>query len=71
MKNIFEIKCLSHQEQEKIREDIRKKIKEKIKKGVYSERELQEIEHMKLRPLPDIQDVQSVFEDFLFRKKGF
>jgi hypothetical protein len=71
MKNFLEIKCLSQEEQNKIQEDIRERIADKIKEGVFSEREIKEIENMKLRPLPDIQDVQSVFEDFLFRKKGF
>ena len=42
-----------------------------MKEGVYSEREILEIVHMKLRPLPDIQDVQRVYEDHLFRKREF
>jgi hypothetical protein len=71
MKNFLEIKCLSQEEQNKIQEDIRERIADKIKEGVFSEREIKEIENMRLHPLPDIQDVQSVFEDFLFRKKGF
>ena len=71
MKNFLEIKCLSREEQSKIQEEIRAAIADKTKEGVFSEREIKEIENMRLHPLPDIQDVQSVFEDFLFRKKGF
>lgn len=58
----LEIKCLPKEKQEKIFEEIEKRIQQKIKEGVYTEREVREIEHMKLRPLPDILDVQSVFE---------
>jgi len=62
MADFLEIKCLSKKEQEKIVEDIKKKIEQKIKEGIFTEREVREIEHMKLRPLPDILDVQSVYE---------
>ena len=62
MADFLEIKCMSKEEQEKILEDIKKKIEQKIKEGIFSEREVREIEHMKLRPLPDILDVQSVYE---------
>lgn len=62
MVDFLEIKCLTKKEQEKILEDIKKKIERKIKEGMLTEREVREIEHMKLRPLPDILDVQSVYE---------
>ena len=62
MADFLEIKCLSKKDQEKIVEDIKKKIEQKIKEGIFTEREVREIEHMKLRPLPDILDVQSVYE---------
>jgi hypothetical protein len=62
MADFLEIKCLSKKEQEKIVEDIKKKIEQKIKEGIFTEGEVREIEHMKLRPLPDILDVQSVYE---------
>lgn len=61
MVDFLEIKCLAKEEQEKILEDIKKKIERKIKEGMLTEREVREIEHMKLRPLPDILDVQSVY----------
>ena len=69
MIEFFEIKCLDKKEQKKILEEIEKRIAEKMKSGLLTEREIREIEEMRLRPLSDIQDVQSVYEDFLFKKK--
>lgn len=62
MVDFLEIKRLTKGEQEKILEDIKQKIQRKIKDGMLTEREVREIEHMKLRPLTDILDVQSVYE---------
>jgi len=62
MADFLEIKCLTKEEQKKIVEDIENKIRTKKKEGIFTEREVREIEHMKLRPLPDILDVQSVYE---------
>lgn len=62
MTDFLEIKCLAKDEQAKILEKIERKIKQKIKDGIFTEREIREIEHMKLHPLPDILDVQSVYE---------
>ena len=62
MADFLEIKCLTKQESGKILEDIEKKIEAKIKEGILTDREVREIEHMKLHPLPDILDVQSVYE---------
>jgi len=70
MARFFEIACLTQEEQEKISQEIERRIEEKKKLGLLSEREILEIEAMKLRPLPDIQDVQSVYEDHLFRPKN-
>lgn len=69
MTEFFEVKCLSEKDVKKLREEVEKRVQMKIKEGVYSEREIREIEEMRLHPLPDIQDVQSVYEDHLFRKK--
>jgi len=69
MARFFEIACLTQEEQEEISQEIERRIEEKKKLGLLSEREILEIEAMKLRPLPDIQDVQSVYEDHLFRPK--
>jgi hypothetical protein len=62
MAEFLEIKCLGKKEQNQILEEIEKKIEQKIKDGIFTEREVREIEHMKLRPLPDILDVQNIFE---------
>jgi 2-oxo-4-hydroxy-4-carboxy--5-ureidoimidazoline (OHCU) decarboxylase len=69
MSNFLEIKCLEKEEQEKILKEIDKRISEKKKEGLLTEREIQEIEEMRLHPLPDILDVQSVYKDILFKKK--
>ena len=49
---------------------IEKRIVEKKKEGIFTEKEIREIVEMKLSPLPDILDVQSVYESFLYDKKG-
>lgn len=69
MNRFFEIPCLTLEEQEEINREIERRIEEKKKLGLLNEREILEIEAMQLRPLPDIQDVQSVYEDHLFRSK--
>lgn len=67
----FEIKCLSLEEQEALAEEIKKRIKAKKEQGLLTEREVEEIHHMKLEPLPDIQDVQSVYEDFMYKDEKY
>lgn len=69
MNDFFEIKCLDKKEKREILKEIERTIAEKKKSGLLTEREIREIEEMRLRPLPDIQDVQSVYENFLFKKK--
>ena len=66
MSQFFEARSLTPEEQKQLAEEIEKRISEKINDGTVTEREIREIEEMKLRPLPDIQDVQSVYEDHLF-----
>ena len=68
MQKFLEIKSMGKSDQNKILEEIEKTIKQKKKEGVVTEKEIREIEEMTLRFFPDIQDVQSVYEDFLFRK---
>lgn len=68
MAGFLDIKCLSKKEQAALEETIERRIAEKLKAGVFTEREVREIELMRLRPIPDILDVQSVYEDFLFRR---
>lgn len=69
MKDFLEIKCLQSKEQKKILEEIKSALIQKQKDGILSDKEIKEIEAMKLRPQLDIQDVQSVFEDHLFKPK--
>lgn len=67
MAEFLQIKSLTEKEEKKIREEIEQRIEQKKKEGAYSEREIRAIEEMILHPLPDIQDVQSVYEDHLFK----
>lgn len=69
MQKFFEIKCMKKEDQEKILGEIEKRIKLKMNDGIFTEREIREIEQMKLHPLPDIQDVQSVYEELEFEGK--
>ncbi len=69
MKNFLEIKSLDEREQERLYNKIEKILAEKKKKRVFSEQEIKEIENMKLNPLLDIQDVQSVYENLMFKNK--
>lgn len=70
MQDFLEIKSMERKDQEKIFKEIEKAVELKKKEGVVTEKEIREIEEMTLRLFPDIQDVQSVYEDFLFQKKG-
>jgi flagellar basal body-associated protein FliL len=62
----FEAASLTPEEKEKLAQEIEGRISAKLKDGTLTEREVREIEEMRLRPLPDIQDVQSVYENHLF-----
>lgn len=66
MKEFLEIACLPPAEVRKIEADIEKTIADKLKDGLFNEREIREIEDMPLRPIPDILDVQSVYENHLY-----
>ncbi|HHF42726.1 MAG: hypothetical protein DRI99_04270 [Candidatus Aminicenantes bacterium] len=67
----FEIKSLSAEEQAVLGEAVKKRIEERKKKGRLTEREIEEIHQMELQPLPDIQDVQSVYEDFMYKDEEY
>lgn len=69
MKKFLEIKSLDEKEQKRLYNKIEKILAEKRKKRVFSEREIKEIENMKLNPLLDIQAVQSVYEPLMFNIK--
>jgi hypothetical protein len=68
MSDFLEIKSLKKEEQKKVLDEILKRIEEKKKKGIFTDKEIQEIAKMELHPLPDILDVQSVYESFLYGK---
>jgi len=59
---------MGKKDQDEILAEIEKTIKQKKNEGIITEKEIREIEEMTLRLFPDIQDVQSVYEDFLFPK---
>jgi len=69
MPDFLRIKCLGEAEEKKILKDIEARIAAKKKEGLLTDREAREIEEMRLHPLPDIQDVQSVYKDHLYTKE--
>lgn len=68
MREFLEIKCLGKAEQKKILVQIEKVLAKKKKEGLVTDKEIREIEEMRLNPLPDIQDVQSVYEELRLKK---
>ena len=70
MSDFLEIPFLDKKAKEKILQEIEEKISQKKKEGVYSEKEIREIEELKLRPIPDLLDVQSVYKDVLFPEES-
>ncbi|MGB2905810.1 MAG: hypothetical protein WBB73_01840 [Candidatus Aminicenantaceae bacterium] len=69
MLKFLEIKSLSPKEQEQVEKEIDESVARRIEEGLLTQREIREIVEMKLRSLLDIQDVQSVYENHLFREK--
>lgn len=68
MKDFLTIKSLGEEEEKRILAEIEARIAARKAAGLLQERDIREIEEMKLRPLPDIQDVQSVYENHLFTR---
>jgi len=68
MTDFLEAKSLGEDEEKRLLAEIEARIALKKKEGRLTDREVRDIREMKLRPLPDIQDVQSVYENFLFTK---
>jgi len=66
MHDFLDIACLPPDEVKKIEAAIVGNIREKTAEGLFSERDIREIEHMPLRPIPDLLDVQSVYENHLY-----
>jgi hypothetical protein len=69
MTEYLEIKGLSPGDLRRLLAEIEERIARRIKDGLLSEREVREIEEMRLRPLPDILDVQSVYDGKIFDRK--
>jgi|Deesub1362B_J571_1020462.scaffolds.fasta_scaffold00001_796 hypothetical protein len=67
----FEIKSLTDEEQAVLLQEVKKRIEDKKKKGILTGREVEEIHQMELQSLPDIQDVQSVYEDFMYKDEEY
>lgn len=70
MADFVDIQGLSAPEKRKLLAEIEDRIARRIKDGLLTEREVREIEEMRLRPLPDILDVQSVYDGRLFDRKS-
>lgn len=69
MADFLEIKGMKEEDRKKIIEEIEKRIEEKKKEGLFTENEIREIEEMKLHPLLDIQDIQYVYENHLYKNE--
>jgi hypothetical protein len=68
MTEFLKIKCLGREGEKRVLEQIEARIAAKKKDGLLTDRDVREIVEMKLHPLPDIQDVQGVYQDHLFKK---
>jgi len=67
MSEFLDIKCLPPEESRRVEAEVEKRIAAKKKEGLITEREVREIEEMRLKPLLDILDVQSLWEDHLYK----
>jgi len=68
-KDFLEVSALSREENKKIIRDIENTLAEKKKKGIFSDKEIREIEELELEPNLDIKDVMGVWEDMMFKPK--
>lgn len=69
MAAFLKIPCLTDKEEAKVLKDIDARIEAKKKEGLLVDRDVREIQEMRLHPLPDIQDVQGVYENHLFSRR--
>ena len=70
MADEIRIDALGPEETARVLRAIEDKIAERKREGLLTDRDVREIEEMRLRPLPDILDVQSVYANHLFRDKA-
>jgi hypothetical protein len=69
MSGFLRVPCLTAAEAEALEREIESRIAARKSAGLLADREVREIVEMRLHPLPDIQDVQSVYESHLFTRK--
>ncbi len=69
MSEWLSIPSLGEEETLQLEEDVRRAIAEKKARGLLTDRDVEEMVAMRLKPLADIQDVQSVYENFLFESR--
>jgi len=62
-------KSLTPEDQKKAGRRDREPDRRQARGRPLTEKDIREIEEMRLRPLPDIQDVQNVYENHLFKAK--
>jgi hypothetical protein len=68
-KDFLEVSALSSEENKKLIREIENTLADKKKKGIFSEKEIREIEELELEPNLDIKDVMGVWEDMMFKPK--
>jgi hypothetical protein len=66
MNDFLTIGSLDKETEKRILGDIEESIARKKKEGLVTEKDVREIEEMRLRPLPDLLDVQSVYSPIEF-----
>ena len=69
MSDFFEARSLTPEAQKKLAAEIERRIAARTEEGLLTEKDIREIEEMRLKPLPDIQDVQNVYENHLFKNE--
>lgn len=70
MSDWLSIPSLGEEETRRLEEDVRRAIAERKARGLLTDRDVEEMTAMRLKPLADIQDVQSVYENILFQPRG-
>lgn len=66
MNDFLIINCLDTEAEKRILENIEESIARKKKEGLFTEKDIREIEEMRLNPLPDLLDVLSVYRPIEF-----
>ena len=66
MNDFLIINCLDTEAEKRILENIEESIARKKKEGLFTEKDIREIEEMRLNPLPALLDVLSVYRPIEF-----